>query len=172
MPAPPWSAERGIEPVLARWQTSSWVKPCFAADETMPSTTAAYSDIPGSVHHAVTKALEARGAGRLYAHQARAIAAALAGQHVVISTPTASGKSLCFHVPVLQALSEDPSARALYLYPTKALSRDQESSLRDLMASAGLGTGAVVYDGDTPGDARRAARERAGIILTNPDMLH
>jgi len=138
----------------------------------MPSASGAYSDIPGSVHHRVANALKASGAGRLYAHQARAIAAALDGRHVVVSTPTASGKSLCFHVPVLQALSEDANARALYLYPTKALSRDQEAGLRELMAASGLAAGAVVYDGDTPSDARRGARERAPVILTNPDMLH
>jgi DEAD/DEAH box helicase domain-containing protein len=138
----------------------------------MPSTDGAYSDIPDSVHPEIASALEARGARRLYAHQARAIRASLAGRHVVVSTPTASGKSLCFHVPVLQALSEDPNARALYLYPTKALSRDQEAGLRELMAASGLPAGAVVYDGDTPGDARRVARDRAPVILTNPDMLH
>jgi DEAD/DEAH box helicase domain-containing protein len=172
MPAPPWSTPQGLEPVLGRWLTSSWVKPCFAADETMPSTNGAYCDIPTSVHRGVAKALEARGAGRLYAHQARAISSSLGGRHVVVSTPTASGKSLCFHVPVLQALSEDANARALYLYPTKALSRDQEAGLRELMTASGLPAGAVVYDGDTPADARRAARERASVILTNPDMLH
>ncbi|MGO9837594.1 MAG: DEAD/DEAH box helicase [Polyangiaceae bacterium] len=172
MPTPPWSNVQGFEPVIARWQASSWVKPCFAAEETMPSTRGVYRDIPASVHPGIAGALEARGAGRLYAHQARAISSALDGRHVVVSTPTASGKSLCFHVPVLQALSEDVNARALYLYPTKALSRDQEAGLRELMRASGLPGGAVVYDGDTPADARRAARERAPVILTNPDMLH
>jgi DEAD/DEAH box helicase domain-containing protein len=172
MPARPWSTERGLEPVVERWLASSWVKPYFAADETTPSTIGAYSDLPGSMHRGLAEALKALGASRLYAHQAKAIAAALDGQHVVVSTPTASGKSLCFHVPVLQAMSEDASARALYLYPTKALSRDQEAGLRELMAASRLGGGAVVYDGDTPADSRRAARERAPAILTNPDMLH
>jgi DEAD/DEAH box helicase domain-containing protein len=172
MPAPPWSTERGLEPVVARWLSSSWVKPCFAADETMPSTIGAYADHPSSVNPGLAEALETRGASRLYAHQAKAIAAALDGRHVVVSTPTASGKSLCFHVPVLQAMKDDASARALYLYPTKALSRDQEAGLRELMAASRLGGGAVVYDGDTPADSRRAARERAPAILTNPDMLH
>jgi DEAD/DEAH box helicase domain-containing protein len=118
------------------------------------------------------KAIRDAGVDRLYSHQAQAVEAALAGRHVVVCTPTASGKSLAFHLPVLQALSEDPDARALYLYPTKALSRDQEAGLRALMKSTGLEAGAVVYDGDTPADARRAARERSRIILTNPDMLH
>jgi DEAD/DEAH box helicase domain-containing protein len=147
------------------------VKPCLCTDETLPGTGATYADVP-PLATSVQQALWARGIGRLYSHQSRAIDAALAGRHVVVATPTASGKSLCFHLPVLQALAEDPNARALYLFPTKALARDQEAGVRELMAAAGLDAGAVVYDGDTPGDARRAARERARVILTNPDMLH
>jgi DEAD/DEAH box helicase domain-containing protein len=91
---------------------------------------------------------------------------------VVVATPTASGKSLCYNLPILQALASDPSATALYLFPTKALSRDQEEALRGLMREADLSVGAVTYDGDTPNDARRAARQRARVLLTNPDMLH
>ena len=82
----------------------------------------------------------------------------------MVATPTASGKSLCFHLPVLQALAEDPNARALYLFPTKALARDQEAGLRELMAAAGIDAGAVVYDGDTPG-RRAAGGARAGAIV-------
>jgi DEAD/DEAH box helicase domain-containing protein len=171
MPSPPWKLETGVGPVLAQWLASARVKPCLMADETFGPVEASYAAIP-SLAPGVTRAVRARGIDRLYAHQAQAIEAARAGRHVVIATPTASGKSLCFHVPVLQALHEEPGARALYLFPTKALARDQEAGLREMMSAAGLETGAVVYDGDTPGDARRAARERAGVILTNPDMLH
>jgi DEAD/DEAH box helicase domain-containing protein len=172
MPAPPWKSERGVEPVLARWLASSWVKPCFCADETLDGSDGQYVPLPSYLADGLVRALRARGIERLYAHQARALDAARAGRHLAVATPTASGKSLCFHLPVLQALADDPDARALYLYPTKALARDQEASLRELMGAAGSGAGAVVYDGDTPADARRAARERAGIVLTNPDMLH
>jgi DEAD/DEAH box helicase domain-containing protein len=108
----------------------------------------------------------------LYSHQADAIEASLGGRHVVVATPTASGKSLCFHLPVITELLEDPSATALYLYPTKALSRDQEHSLQGLLADAGCSVAATVFDGDTPADARRVARDRARIVLSNPDMLH
>ncbi len=172
MPAAPWKTESGVDSVLGRWLASSWVKPCFTADETLAASAGAYAPIPVSLAPEVVHAIRARDVDRLYAHQRRAIEAARAGRHVVVATPTASGKSLCFHVPVLQALREEPSARALYLFPTKALARDQEAGLREMMSAAGLATGAIVYDGDTPGDARRAARERAGVILTNPDMLH
>jgi DEAD/DEAH box helicase domain-containing protein len=174
MPLAPWKSERGVQAVLDRWLASSWVKPCFCADETLSGTEARFAPYPESLAPALRQAMQARGIERLYSHQTRAIEAAIRpdGRHVVIATPTASGKSLGFHLPVLQAGLDDPDARAIYLYPTKALSRDQEAGLRELMASAGLGAGAVVYDGDTPADARRAARERAGIVLTNPDMLH
>jgi DEAD/DEAH box helicase domain-containing protein len=167
----PWQPEQGIDAVLTRWLASSWVRPCFAADATLDGSDARYAPAR-NLAPALARALADRGVHRLYAHQARAIEAARAGRHIVVATPTASGKSLCFHLPVLEASIDDPDARAIYLYPTKALSRDQESGLRELMQAAGVGASAVVYDGDTPGDARRTARERASIILTNPDMLH
>jgi DEAD/DEAH box helicase domain-containing protein len=131
--------------------------------------------MPRELAGPLQEAMRERGIVRLYAHQARAFAEAQAGRHVVVATPTASGKSLCFHLPVLQAAVTDPSARAIYLYPTKALARDQEASIHELLRAAGLASrdcGAVVYDGDTPQDARRAARERSAVLLTNPDMLH
>ena len=168
----PWSEPRGVETVLARWLASNYVKPCLMADETLASKDGAFAPFPDSLAPALLDALRARGVERLYAHQARAFEHAERRQHLVIATPTASGKSYCFHLPVLQALVKDPDARALYLFPTKALARDQEAGLRQLMAQAGIACGAVVYDGDTPGDARRAAREKSGIIMTNPDMLH
>jgi DEAD/DEAH box helicase domain-containing protein len=164
--------EGGVSAVLARWTASSWVKPCLCVDETLGPAAADYMAFPDSLAQGVVRALRDRGVDRLYAHQARAIRAAQSQRHVAIATPTASGKSLCFHIPVLQALLEDPDARALYLYPTKALARDQEADLLGLMKAAGLPSLAVVFDGDTPADARRAARERARIVLTNPDMLH
>jgi DEAD/DEAH box helicase domain-containing protein len=175
MPSPPWKAPSGgtgVEAVLARWLASSWVKPCFCADETLEGTGGSYAPLPSHLAPGLVRAMRERGIDRLYAHQAQAIGAARAGKHLAIATPTASGKSLCFHLPVLQAMADDPDARAIYLYPTKALARDQEAALRELMIAADLRASAVVYDGDTPADARRAARERAGIVLTNPDMLH
>lgn len=113
------------------------------------------------------------GLQRPYTHQSRAIDAALAGRDVVLSTSTASGKSLAYQVPILQSVLADPKARALMMFPTKALGRDQVEALRT-MASGIEGTpvGVAVYDGDTPPDERRAARRKAHVIATNPDMLH
>jgi DEAD/DEAH box helicase domain-containing protein len=173
MPLPPWHTTTGLEPVVNGWLASGYVRPCLALDRALPASDGAFAPFPRELSRALSKALRARGVEQLYAHQAEAFtAAARDGKHVVVATPTASGKSLCFHLPVLEAIARDPTASAIYLYPTKALARDQEASLRALIEEAGLGIPAVVYDGDTPGDARRAARERSPIVLTNPDMLH
>ncbi|MEZ4223783.1 MAG: DEAD/DEAH box helicase [Polyangiaceae bacterium] len=168
----PWHQERGVDGVVERWLDSGSVRPCLTADELSPSRDATTRPLPADLSPGLRRALADRGITELYSHQAEAIRAARGGQHVVIATPTASGKSLCFHLPVLQALSEDPTASALFVYPTKALSRDQEHALHELVDSAQLGIAATVYDGDTPGDARRVARERCRVVLTNPDMLH
>lgn len=182
--AAPWESARGVDAVLDGWLESRVVRPCVMADETVPGKTARMAPFPSGPSGLPTQlafALRGRGVDELYEHQALAFEAIRGGglpstrsstRGVVIATPTASGKSYCFHLPVLATQIEDPDARAIYVYPTKALARDQESSLRELMRSAGLNRGAVVYDGDTPGDARRAAREQSGIVLTNPDMLH
>jgi len=172
---PPWSGPRGLNQVLADWRNDSGLSQCTVLDQTLPARDATYADYPTGLHENVKKALLARGIERLYLHQAQAFAlASLDGERrdLVVSTPTASGKSLCYNLPVLDALLREPSARALYLFPTKALSRDQEEALKALMRESGVDHGAVTYDGDTPGDARRAARERSGVLLTNPDMLH
>jgi DEAD/DEAH box helicase domain-containing protein len=172
MPQPPWTSATGVRAVVDQWQASGAVKRCFAAERSLPPASAEYAGIPESLPQSLRDALGKRGVEALYSHQVQAIEAARTGRHVVIATPTASGKSLCFHLPVLAALAEDPTATALFVYPTKALSRDQEHNLRELMREAGLGANAMVFDGDTPGDARRAVRERCRIVLTNPDMLH
>lgn len=178
MPAPPWSRETGIAAVIERWMRRDATRAAFTADCVRPGVGADYADIPADVDPRIRAALAARGIERLYAHQrvaidaARPLTANASARAVVIATPTASGKSLCFHVPVMDAIAKDPGATAFYLYPTKALSRDQEQSMRALITDAGIHIGASVYDGDTPGDARRSARQSGQIIMTNPDMLH
>ena len=172
MPAPPWTQTVGLETVLESWRTSGSMQGWLAASHCLAARKAVMQEIPDWTHPALRHALENRGVQELYSHQRRAVDAANVGRHVVIATPTASGKSLCFLLPVLQALLDDPSQSALFLYPTKALSRDQEHGLHELLGEAGLSIPLTVFDGDTPGDARRAARDRGRIILTNPDMLH
>ena len=170
--APPWNRPSGLARVIAQWRASNEINPCLALDEELPAAPARTEPLPPELAEPLRRALVARGVGELYCHQAEAFAAARRGEHVVVATPTASGKSLCFHLPVLQSLCEDPNARALYLFPTKALARDQEASLRGLLDEAELPFGVGVYDGDTPADARRATREKAPLLVTNPDMLH
>ena len=171
MPAP-WAHETGVDVVVERWLAERSVTECLAADRTVASSEAEYGPVPEALDARLILALARRGITQLYSHQRSAVLAALGGSHVITATPTASGKSLCLHLPVLDALARDESASALYLYPTKALSRDQEHGLHALIREAELGIGALVYDGDTPGDARRVAKDQSRVILTNPDMLH
>ena len=138
--------------------------------------TADFVPFPESLDSRLRSALEPRGISRLYSHQAQAIDHALAGRNVVIVTPTASGKTLCYNAPALHAVLQDRSSRALYLFPTKALAQDQLAELQGLCDSISNrpedGIGVFTYDGDTPQDARRAIRARAHLVLSNPDMLH
>jgi DEAD/DEAH box helicase domain-containing protein len=168
----PWQREHGVEAVLEHWRGNRHVGPHFVLDAELPSSEAAFAPFPDTLASPIVQALKARGLSQLYTHQAQAFELSQAGTDFVVATPTASGKSLCYLLPVLQSLATDREARALFLFPTKALSRDQEAALHRFMEQAGLDHGAVTFDGDTPADARRSARERSGVILTNPDMLH
>ena len=137
---------------------------------------ATFAPFPEAIDERFRTVLAARGIDQLYTHQAAAIEHTLAGRNVVITTPTASGKTLCYNAPVLSAILQDPSARALYLFPTKALAQDQLAELHELAdrlsRDAEQNIGVFTYDGDTPQDARRSIRGRAHVVLSNPDMLH
>src|SRR5262249_1573234 len=137
-----------------------------------PAREAQWADFPAWVHEDLVGAYRAKGIRQPYTHQATAAEAVRAGQHVVIVTPTASGKTLCYNVPVLNSILENPDSRALYLYPTKALAQDQLAELYDLNQRLENRFGVFTYDGDTPSDARKSIREKGHIVLTNPDMLH
>ncbi|MEM7437856.1 MAG: DEAD/DEAH box helicase, partial [Myxococcota bacterium] len=167
----PWRQPRGVSQVLDQWATDGTARNLVWSHQIDPREPD-LAPLPPAVSPSIVEALRRRGVESLYAHQAQAFEHAARGRHLVVATPTASGKSLCYNLPVLHALASDPSARALYLFPTKALSRDQEEAFRHLLDDAELGVGTITYDGDTPNDARRAARQRAGVLLTNPDMLH
>lgn len=138
---------------------------------TLPGREGCYAPIPDEVPAALAEALRARGIQRLYAHQAQAWEATRRGEHVAIVTPTASGKSLCYTLPVLSA-AMTRQAKALYLFPTKALAQDQVAELLELNRAGELGVKAFTFDGDTPGDARQAIRLHGDIVVSNPDMLH
>jgi len=138
---------------------------------TVPAREGRYADLPAELSPALRTALQARGIGQLYSHQAQAWESVRAGRHTVVVTPTASGKSLCYTLPVVDAALRT-RAKALYLFPTKALAQDQVAELLELNRAGDLGLRAHTFDGDTPGDARQAIRLHGDIVVSNPDMLH
>ncbi len=138
----------------------------------LPAREAQWAPMPAWVRPELIAAYRAKGVEQLYTHQAAAGEAIRAGRNVVVVTPTASGKTICYNLPVLNAVLEDPDTRALYMFPTKALAQDQLAELNDLAERVGDCFGVFTYDGDTPSDARKAIREQGHIVLTNPDMLH
>jgi DEAD/DEAH box helicase domain-containing protein len=151
------------EPSLARGVLHHAVEPA------RPAHTAPF---PGWLDPRIRAALGGRGISALYTHQTEALEAVRDGRDVCVVTPTASGKSLCYELPVLQAIADDPSARALWLFPTKALGEDQVAAFRGLTTAAGLAVATATYDGDTPTPIRSSIRTAGQVVVTNPDMLH
>lgn len=138
---------------------------------TLPARAARFAPMPDELDPRLRQALASRGIERLYSHQRESWDSVMGGKHTVVVTPTASGKTLCYNLPVLQtALTQ--GGKALYLFPTKALSQDQVAELMELNAAGRLGIRAFTFDGDTPSDARRAVRTKGDIVVSNPDMLH
>jgi DEAD/DEAH box helicase domain-containing protein len=137
-----------------------------------PAREAQWAEFPSWTHDALRTAYNAKGIRQLYTHQGAAAEAVHAGKNVVIVTPTASGKTLCYNLPILNAILADTDTRALYLFPTKALAQDQLAELHDLNQRLENRLGVFTYDGDTPSDARKSIREKSHLVLTNPDMLH
>jgi len=140
--------------------------------EVLPQRKGSLAPFPEKIPERIVSALKKVGIERLYSHQREAIERVLAGENVVIATPTASGKSLCYHLPVLIRMLEDKGSRALFLFPTKALSQDQVMEFNKLVETLSLPIACYTYDGDTPADARRAIRAKGNVVVTNPDMLH
>jgi DEAD/DEAH box helicase domain-containing protein len=137
----------------------------------LPAREGRYAPFPAPLPEALVGALRARGIERLYVHQAQAWDSAHAGRHTLVVTPTASGKTLCYTLPVLAAAMQS-RAKALYLFPTKALAQDQVAELLEITKAGELGVRAHTFDGDTPGDARQAIRLHGDVVVSNPDMLH
>ena len=154
--------------LVARYRTDE-VLTCLRQ---IPAREAKFRPMPGWVSRELSDAYRTKGIKELYSHQAATSELVHSGKNVVVVTPTASGKTLCYNLPVLNAVLENPDTRALYLFPTKALAQDQLAELHDLATRLEDRFGVFTYDGDTPQDARKAIRERGHIVLTNPDMLH
>ncbi|MGG3575028.1 DEAD/DEAH box helicase [Bacillus gobiensis] len=139
---------------------------------TTPKKEAKYKEMPAALNDRLIHALAKRGITRLYSHQYSAYEKTGNKENVVAVTPTASGKSLCYHLPVLQEIINDQSSRALYLFPTKALSQDQKSEMNELIEEIGIDIHSYTYDGDTSPAIRQKIRKAGHIVITNPDMLH
>lgn len=140
--------------------------------QTIPAQEGRFVPFSSELSPFLQKTLITRGISQLYTHQAEAFDAAMRGENVCVVTPTASGKTLCYNLPVLETILRDSDARALYLFPTKALSADQNSELNEIISMLGYDVKAYTYDGDTAASARKAVREAGHIVVTNPDMLH
>jgi DEAD/DEAH box helicase domain-containing protein len=162
------TVEEALSALAARYRAEE----VLTAVRHIPARDAQFRAMPEWVRVELAEAYRAKGIEKLYSHQAAASEFARAGKHCVVVTPTASGKTLCYNLPVLNAVLENSDTRALYLFPTKALAQDQLAELHDLAKRLNDCFGVFTYDGDTPSDARKAIRERGHVILSNPDMLH
>ena len=145
---------------------------CVSHWEVLPERQAQYAPWPLEADQRIKDVLAKRGIHQLYSHQVSSLEAVQQGQDVVVVTPTASGKTMCYNLPVLSSILKNPDARALYLFPTKALSADQVSELYELIELLGVDIKTYTYDGDTPVSARKAIRQAGHVVVTNPDMLH
>ncbi len=166
--APPGNADQAIAMLLA----DPLLAPLIAAHRELEPRPPRHAPWPKAVDGRIVNALRGRGVEALYTHQAAAYEAAAARRNFVVVTPTASGKTLCYNLPVLDAVAKDDAARALYLFPTKALAADQLVELRALASSADIGLKTHTYDGDTPANIRSVVRAAGQVVITNPDMLH
>ena len=154
-------------------QSSSSYAGQIAHVHVVPARDARYAEPETRLSSAAVRLLQSKGIDRLYTHQAEALDLALRGDNVVVATGTASGKSLCYLLPMVELMVRDPGSRFLMVFPTKALCQDQLLGVREALGACGVGSGAAgVYDGDTPTAQRRRIRDNARVVLTNPDMLH
>ena len=167
-----FNKKRTIPQLIEEWRHDEELKQNTIAWHTIDAKSAEYADFPEMMHPSIKKALHSRGIGQLYTHQRQAFDFAQQGKSFTAITPTASGKSYCYHLPVLQKILEDSSSRAIYLFPTKALAQDQKSDLNELIELMDEEILSYTYDGDTAPGIRQKIRKAGHIVMTNPDMLH
>lgn len=167
-----FSREDGVLRVIEELRVSQSFMRNVTHWEVIPPREGIYREIPTDVDKRIRDALKSRGITRLYSHQYTSYNEIRSGKNVVIVTPTASGKTLAYNLAVLQSLIEDRDARAMYMFPTKALSQDQQSELNEILLGGKLPVKTFTYDGDTPSSIRISARDEGQIVITNPDMLH
>ncbi|GAM12588.1 DEAD/DEAH box helicase [Mesobacillus selenatarsenatis] len=163
---------KSMQEILQELKVSESVKRNIVHWHTIDEKEAQSEEMPEELSEILKRALERRGISRLYTHQKSSYDQIMKGQSIVAVTPTASGKTLCYNLPVIQSIINDPNARALYMFPTKALAQDQKSEINELIQEAELAINSYTYDGDTPSNIRQKVRRAGHIVITNPDMLH
>ena len=168
----PWRRMANVNYVVETLQNDPGFMSCVTHWEIIPEKEGRFAEFPEELEPRLRTILRGRGVERLYSHQAEAYRSVREGRDVVVVTPTASGKTLCYNLPVLQDLLEHKDHRALYLFPTKALSQDQQSELNEVVLGGAVPVKVFTYDGDTPSSVRVSARDNGRIVITNPDMLH
>lgn len=161
-----------LNQILESFKSDPSIAPNISHWQIFPPREAVYEEFPGSIDDRLKAVMHQRGIHKLYSHQREAVDSIQAGNDTVIVTPTASGKTLCYNLPVIDSIIKNRSNRALYLFPTKALSQDQLSELMELIDTLDLDIKTYTFDGDTPQTARRLIRSAGQIVVTNPDMLH
>lgn len=166
------NVRKNLQDIMKELKTKEDYKEKISYWHTIEPKEAVTAPLPEDLLPNLKDALQKRGITRLYTHQSSSYQAIREGDSVVAVTPTASGKTLCYNLPVIQSIAENKNARALYMFPTKALAQDQKSELNELIESAELQINSYTYDGDTPASIRQKVRKAGHIVITNPDMLH
>ncbi|WP_144547392.1 DEAD/DEAH box helicase [Bacillus sp. X1(2014)] len=163
---------KNLQEILTDLKINDQFKENIVTWHTLEEKQAQTVPLPNDLHPALKSALNGRGIEQLYTHQNAAYEKIRDRKSIVAVTPTASGKTLCYNLPVLQTILANPSARALYMFPTKALAQDQKSEINEIIQAAGIDINSYTYDGDTPANIRQRVRQAGHVVITNPDMLH
>ncbi|MBI0576093.1 DEAD/DEAH box helicase [Neobacillus cucumis] len=164
--------KKNLQEIISELKTNEQFKENIVTWETIEEKPAQTVSLPESLHPVLSQALNSKGIKELYTHQSTAYKTVMARRSIVAVTPTASGKTLCYNLPVLQTILQNPNARALYMFPTKALAQDQKSEINEIIQAAGVDINSYTYDGDTPATIRQRVRKAGHVVITNPDMLH
>jgi DEAD/DEAH box helicase domain-containing protein len=164
--------KKNLQEVLADLKINEDFKENIVTWKTIDEKEAQTVSLPEDLHREIRAALKSKGIERLYTHQRSSYEKIMTGDSIVAVTPTASGKTLCYNLPVLQTILSNPNARALYMFPTKALAQDQKSEINEIIQAAGVDINSYTYDGDTPANIRQRVRKAGHVVITNPDMLH
>ena len=164
--------KKSLKDLLIELKCNEQFKDQIVHWRTIEETPAQTVSLPEDLHPVLREGLLNRGVNQLYTHQKTAYEKVMEGRSIVAVTPTASGKTLCYNLPVLQKILSNPESRALYIFPTKALAQDQKSEINELIQAAGMEINSYTYDGDTPANIRQRVRKAGHVVITNPDMLH